>query len=275
MVLRQGDRGEDVKTLQRGLDRLGSMLLVDGDFGPATEAAVAEARESLRLAPGVEADDRLVDALAAVPEPAPEVTAAGVTFIGREEVSSPAAYRRQYRRPVWPSAESGITIGIGYDLRFVRDRAKLVVDWGDVLDARVIDRLLAVCGRAGSRERLDQVGDIEVPFLAATAVFLRRMIPEHAGRTRDTYPSLDTLPPHRRTTLISLVLNRGNRTHGEGREEMARIQELLAAGDLAPVAAQIESMTRLWNPVTLPGLIQRRLREARLWRDGFDALQLA
>jgi hypothetical protein len=39
MVLRRGDGGESIKTLQRGLNKLGSMLLVDGDFGAGTANA--------------------------------------------------------------------------------------------------------------------------------------------------------------------------------------------------------------------------------------------
>jgi hypothetical protein len=40
------------------------------------------------------------------------------------------------------------------------------------------------------------------------------------------------------------------------------------------VAAQIESMARLWDPVRERGLIERRRAEATLWRLGFAALQL-
>jgi hypothetical protein len=175
---------------------------------------------------------------------------------------------------VWPTAPSGITIGIGYDLKFV-DRAKLVSDWGEVLLPGVIDRLAAVSGVAGSPERLARVADVEVPLLVAVQVFLERMLPEHIGHTRTAYPTLDTLPPARRTALISLVFNRGNDLAGDRRREMKRIAELLAAGDLGPVAAELETMTRLWNPVAERGVIERRRREARLWRDGFEALQLA
>ena len=44
MVLRQGDRGDEVKTLQRGLNKLGEMLLIDGHFGGGTRDAVVGAR---------------------------------------------------------------------------------------------------------------------------------------------------------------------------------------------------------------------------------------
>ncbi len=193
MMLKRHDRGDPVKALQRGLNRLGSMLLIDGDFGESTEAAVVEARGALGLPEGVVADDPLCDGLAQLPEPSAELTAPGVTFIGREEVSSPKAYRQKYIHPVWPSANSGITIGIGYDLKFA-NRAKLDADWGDALQASAIELLAAVSGTVGSEAKRAQVNDITVPLLAAVKVFLQRMMPEHIGLTRNAYLTLDDDP---------------------------------------------------------------------------------
>ena len=59
------------------------------------------------------------------------------------------------------------------------------------------------------------------------------------------------------------------------RREMKRIRELLTAGDFDAVAAEFEAMVRLWDPVKEGGVIERRRREAVLWRAGFVALQLA
>jgi len=89
MVPRRGDQNDAVRHLQRALNKLGALLLLDGDFGPGTEAAVAEARVTLGRPGPAQADDDLLQALAALPEPSPELTAPGATFIGREEVSSP------------------------------------------------------------------------------------------------------------------------------------------------------------------------------------------
>jgi len=84
MVLRRGNSGDPVKVLQRGLNKLGAMLLVDGDYGQGTEAAVADARETLAMpGPANVADDALQAAVAAIPDPFPPLTAAGVTFIAR------------------------------------------------------------------------------------------------------------------------------------------------------------------------------------------------
>jgi hypothetical protein len=273
MLLERGDRGDAVKTLQRALNRLPSLLLVDGDFGPATEVAVVEACAMLKRPGPAQADDALVQALTALPEPSTELTTPGVTFIAREEVSSPGEYRRKYRRPAWPTTGSGITIGIGYDLQFVNE-AKLKADWGGVLPPDALARLGTVVGVRGSSTRLDSVADVDVPLPAAVSVFLRRMMPEHIARCRMTYPTLDTLPPSRRCALISLIFNRGDDLEGDRRREMKHIRDLLAGGELNDVAEELEAMTRIWDPVKEHGVIERRRREATLWREGFAALQL-
>jgi hypothetical protein len=274
MALTKGDSGEEVMDLQRLLNRAGALLVVDGDFGPGTEAAVAEARAFLRLPPGSAVDDSLLAALEQLEDPSPELTAPGVTFIAREEVSSPAMYRKRYRRPVWPTEKSGITIGIGYDLQFV-DMDRLCEDWADVLGMDVCETLRPCLRRRGSRALIESIAHVDVPLPAAVFVFLRRMLPTHIANTRRAYPTLDALPPARRTALVSLVFNRGGSLTGETRREMLRIRELLEVNDLAPVAAQLEAMTRLWDPVRERGVIERRRREAMLWRGGFESLRLA
>lgn len=273
MTLGRGDSGEDVKALQRRLNRIGALLLIDGEFGEGTETAVIEAREALGLSPSPTSDDALEQALDAVEDLCPELTAAGVTFIAREEVSSPAAYRKKFRNPTWPGADSGITIGIGYDLRFVNE-AKLRADWGEVLPATILDGLAPALGRRGSSVLLEGTRAHVVPLPAAVRVFLRASLPDHVAVTRRVYPSLDGLPAARRTALISLIFNRGGSLDGPRRTEMARIRDLLAARDPEPVAEQFESMTRLWNPASAAGLISRRRKEATLWRSGFGGLRL-
>jgi GH24 family phage-related lysozyme (muramidase) len=271
MTLANGDKGDSVKDLQRGLNKLGSLLLVDGDFGGSTTAAVVDARGTLGLPVQQDADDALLKALAGLSEPS-ELTAPGVTFIGLEEVTSPSEYRKSYSFPTWPSAKSGITIGIGYDLKF-SNGAKLNADWGSVLSPDAIARFVEVSDQCGSQELLDQVSDIEIPLLDAVKVFIERTLPDYMAQTRTVYPQLDKLTPQQATALVSLVYNRGPGVDGSSRVEMKEIQKLLAAGQFDAVPAQFESMTRLWP--NLRGLIERRRREADLWRNGFAPLRLA
>jgi putative peptidoglycan binding protein len=278
MLLKLGDSGDAVKALQRGLNRLGSLLLVDGGFGPTTRDAVVDGRLSLELPGPPEADDGFQDVLAAVADPFPPLTAAGVTFIARAEVAGPAEYRARYGSPVWPGGQSGITIGIGYDLRFA-DRGRLTADWGNQLTSEALARLAPSCGQLGSPALCDQVRDVKVPLLAAVTVFLRRTLPRTLDQTRVIWPQVDGLEAPRRTALVSVVYNRGNGLRDtdparQNRREMREIRGLLAAGRMDGVAAQIESMARLWDPVRERGLIERRRAEATLWRLGFAALQL-
>jgi peptidoglycan hydrolase-like protein with peptidoglycan-binding domain len=279
VVLRLGDKSPEVKTLQRDLNKLGAMLLVDGAFGGATKNAVTSARQSLGVpGPADEADDALQAVLAVIADPFPPLTATGVTFIGRAEVTSADQYERKYKAPTWPSAGSGITIGIGYDLQFVT-RAQFAEEWGDRLPSAVVDRLARLTGFAGSATLLTTVTDIVVPLFTAAAVFATRTLPRYYSQTRTIYPSLDDLPPARRTALVSLVYNRGARLEDrdpvrQERREMRAIQECLARGDVEAVAEQFDAMTRLWDPATLGGLVQRRRDEAAIWRSGFSAVKL-
>jgi len=279
MLLRQGDSGGAVKALQGNLNKLGAIVLVDGGFGGETRDAIADARVALNR-PGAssEAEDALQDALAAVADPLPALSAAGVTFIARHEVSSPAGYRRSFSHPIWPAGESGVTIGIGYDLRF-SDEAQLRADWGDHLSEAQLQRLKTVLRIQGTKALADGLNDVDVPLRAAMVVFVARSLPDTIAKARRIYPEIDTLTPAQQTALASLVYNRGAALTDSGdparqnRREMREIKALLAENKLESVADQIDSMRRLWDPQS--GLVRRRHEEATLWRSGFAALQLA
>lgn len=280
MLLRQGDSGQAVKALQRDLNKVGSIVLVDGSFGGETRDAIVDARVILdRAGPSSEADDALQQALAAVADPLPSLSAAGVTFIARNEVSSPAGYRRSFSRPIWPKGESGVTIGIGYDLRF-SDEAQLRADWKDHLSETLLQRLATVLKRQGTKALADGLGNVEIPLRAAMAVFVARSLPHTIAQARSIYPQIDVLLPAQQTALASLVYNRGARLSDldaarQDRREMREIKALLAANEVEAVAEQFDSMRRLWDSQTQAGLVRRRHEEATLWRSGFAALQLA
>jgi len=274
MLLRQGDKGDPVKVLQRGLNKLGQMLLIDGDFGGGTCAAVGAARSQLDMpGPATEADDALQNAVAALADPFPALTAAGVTFIARAEVTDAQTYRTHYQGPEVPPAPSGVTIGIGYDCRFSA-ATQFQADWGDLLPAAVIASLETVLGKQGTPALKAQLAGVIVPLEAAMRVFASRSLPDYLSRTRSIYPQVDSLPPARQTALVSLVYNRGTSLAGDTRTEMRTIQDLLASGQLDDVAAQFDAMKRLWDPATESGLIVRRHSEAILWNSGFAALSL-
>ncbi len=71
--------------------------------------------------------------------------------------------------PCWPQLESGITIGIGYDLRFAT-ADQLQQDWAAHLPADACTKLRTVCGIKVSATLKESVKTIEVPLAAAMAV---------------------------------------------------------------------------------------------------------
>ena len=274
MRLQQGARGDDVKALQRGLNKLGELVLVDGGFGSGTAQAVSAARVTLGLPGPPEADDAFQAAVQAAPDPFPPITAAGMTFIAREEVSDGTTYRKKFQRPCLPPFPSGVTIGIGYDCRFV-DRAQLEADWQGILSPQSVALLEPALGIPGTPFLRDRAAAVTITLGDAMRVFAARSLPKYFAETRRIYPAVadQTLNAAQRTALVSLVYNRGADLDGDRRREMRTIQRLLVNGQLADVPAQFESMTRLWQNVA-EGLVTRRRAEARLWQSGFGALQL-
>ncbi|MCB1020438.1 MAG: hypothetical protein H6509_13795 [Bryobacterales bacterium] len=193
------------------------------------------------------------------------VTQSGLEQIVRFEIGSEASYRRTLQTPVWPGAQSGVTIGIGYDVGHTA-RSRIEQDWRGRLPDADLERLLAVAGVQGQKAKnaLPSVADILTPFEAARAVFFRRTLPFFAAQTRRTFPGVDELPADAQAMLLSLVFNRGGATAGARRAEMKAIQTLVPTGDLAGIATQVRAMKRLWDETKLPGLHTRRDREAEL-----------
>src|SRR6185503_7631740 len=72
-----------------------------------------------------------------------QLPAIATDMIVRLEVSNSARYERLYRRPIWPGGQSGVTIGIGYDLRFASED-DLNNDWSALLDPAMVATLRPV-----------------------------------------------------------------------------------------------------------------------------------
>lgn len=258
----------EIERLQALLNKTGGLLELDGDMGPATRQAVREAREMAELTPGEEADEALLRWLERLPEPCPALPAEGVSFIAREEAGGRDFYESQTAFPHWPGEFSGITIGVGYDLRFTADTFEQ--DWADKMGAREMSALRHHLGVPGSAAAAADLSWIRVPWWTAWQVFVGHTLPLQIETTANTYDTLDGLPGLCRSVLVSLVFNRGpsvsDAPGSDRRVEMRRIRDLLAAGRTAEVADQILAMRRLWP--NSRGLRERREREAALWREG-------
>ena len=181
------------------------------------------------------------------------------------EVTSKAVYEKRYQNPIWPGGESGVTIGIGYDLAF--PSAKQLADtWGPLISVSDLQLLQSVRGKSGlnAKAAITSVKSVKIPFDKAIQVFHLATLPVEASKTKKLYPGVEKLPPDAQGALVSLVYNRGTKTDGDRRREMKNIINLVANGNLAGIATQIRSMKRLWDPAKAAGLISRREKEAQM-----------
>ncbi len=183
------------------------------------------------------------------------------------EITSEAFYVKKYQKPYWPEGDSGVTIGIGYDLGY-NTKTQIDADWrGKVSDA-ALDLLKTAAGVKGvaAKALIPGLKTAIVPLTAAREVFYVSTLPRFARDTRTAYPGVQNLPADAQGALLSLIFNRGAdvTSNKDRRKEMKAIVPLVAAKDLNGIAAQIISMKRLWNINALPGLHKRRDDEAAL-----------
>ena len=93
------------------------------------------------------------------------ISAEAFNLIVSEEVTSKAHYEAKLRHTEWPEGQSGVTIGIGYDLGQT-DRDKIAQDWhGRVPDAMLSSMLSAsgVTGAPANSLANSLRGSIDIP----------------------------------------------------------------------------------------------------------------
>lgn len=196
------------------------------------------------------------------------VSRKGLEMLVSHEISTSAYYRKFLSRPVFPGGQSGVTLGIGYDLGYNSEK-QIRQDWGGKIADVSLERLLVVCGLKGNSAGLacNNLGDIEIPIETARDVFYRSTLPRFAAATAKLYPGVEALYADAQAGLLSLVYNRGASTSGERRREMKAIKQLVVSRDYAGIAEQIVAMKRLWQGQDLQGLLDRRDQEANLVRN--------
>jgi hypothetical protein len=188
------------------------------------------------------------------------------------EIASPKVYEKKYRRPIWPKGQSGVTIGVGYDLRFA-NRSYIDRDWPN-LSAADRDLLATVVTLSGTKARdaLPSVQAVDVPWEVARAQF-EAFIPYPTKETENAFPNCGVLSDDSFGALVSLIYNRGSSIprNSKSRREMYEIKQLMAAQQFADIPAQIRSMKRLWTTPDSRGLLIRREAEAVLFERGLAA----
>lgn len=211
-----------------------------------------------------------------------KISSNGQRLIVECEISNPGVYERRYRRPIWPKGQSGVTIGVGYDLGFTTT-ALFQSDWQGYISPEVIDLLSRACGVTGPRadriaSELRQIDIVQVPWEAARRQFFENELPRYIGLTESSLPNFAQLKEHCRGALASLVYNRGaSFSIPEARDpagryvEMRRIYAHMRAENYRAIPAEIRSMRRLWAGVPdMAGLLTRRALEAELFELGMQ-----
>lgn len=195
------------------------------------------------------------------------LTSDGIAAIVRYEIGSDALYRRELQRPSWPGGESGVTIGIGYDLGYTSVE-RFEIDWQEHLSAAALDALRAVCTlkKTAARQVTGELQHISISLPRARKVFRYSSLYEYAKRAKSAYPGLERLEPDAQSAIVSLVFNRGVSMRGASRREMLEIKALVEACDHEAIAGEIESMKRIWEGRNLNGLLKRRDAEAEMVR---------
>jgi len=180
-------------------------------------------------------------------------------------------YNKFLKNPTWPEGQSGVTIGIGYDLGYV-NKAEFSEDWKD-LPKEVFDRLYKVVGIKGynAKNLIRGLKDITIPWDLALKVFNNKTVTKFYNLTKQTFPNFDNLPEDAKGGLVSLVFNRGNALEGDRRREMKLIRDgmkLVTTFDqkaLTFIANQIRNMKRIWIGGSIEkGMSRRRDAEAKL-----------
>lgn len=181
------------------------------------------------------------------------------------EVSSKAAYNSQYKNPIWPGGDSGITIGIGYDIGYATV-SQFKKDWEFKITSAELNLLSEACGKKGTAAKniLFRFKQIVISYENACDVFHQSTLPKYARDTKGIYPGVQKLPPDAQGALLSLVYNRGASLSGDRRKEMKNIVAHVANTDLSKIAKEIRAMKRLWQGQGLDGLLRRREEEAKM-----------
>jgi LysM repeat protein len=171
---------------------IGDVLILPGETVPAGDGQGVDGAPAGAAA----AMPRVAGAGAGVPP----ISERAIAMIIGFEVTSRDVYVRDLQRPTWPGLESGVTIGIGYDVG-QSSVADLRASWEGQLQPAIVDRLATACGVTGNSAKglTAQLQDVVVPWEAAEFVFRHRDIPAYTRRTCD---ALSTPTCYHRTRSV-------------------------------------------------------------------------
>lgn len=191
-----------------------------------------------------------------------------IDFIIQHEVGGRNVYDKKYSKPTWAGGDSGLTIGLGFDVGYCTEK-ELFATWKD-LNLNFLNALKRFCGIKGEKVKTLMKGEVlnvVIPYNIAYDVFVKVSIPKFYAQTKKIYPQLEELNEDTQGALVSMVYNRGASLQGDSRKEMRAIVDLVAKKDYEGIADQIEASKRLWEQRGLDGLVIRREAEADMIRE--------
>jgi len=168
------------------------------------------------------------------------------------EISSEAYYNKFLAAPSWPTGQSGVTIGIGYDLGY-NTKQQISNDWKGLVSEPFLTYMQSVAGLKGLAAKSKTTKLFKVPLDIARKVFTEKTLPRYCKDTLTAYPTADQLTPNAFGALVMLVFNRGSSfgTMGKpswnSRKEMRELAPLITAKNYPAIAAKIREMKRLWD----------------------------
>jgi len=142
------------------------------------------------------------------------LTKSGIQKIIDFEIGSRAYYESKLKHPIWPGGDSGVTIGIGYDIGY-QSREQFQQDWQAFLSRSDLRKLQRTCGRKGRVASLyiRRLSRIEIAYEHAFDVFINTSLPQYAEKTKQAFPGVEKLDASAQAGLVSLVYNRGASLH--------------------------------------------------------------
>jgi hypothetical protein len=193
-----------------------------------------------------------------------EISKEGHNNILKHEVGGGSRYYNRYLiHPVYVSKYSGITICVGYDLKY-KSKAQIAADF-HMLHPSVIKRLQAVAGKNGTRAMARGMRSISIPYSVALEVFNKSSIPRFAKLVNRAYPGIDTLHPHIQSAFLSNGFNRGTAiSETKSRDKEKREARAAIPNRPGLLGAIIRASKRLWVGMGLDGLLGHREDEAIL-----------
>ena len=196
------------------------------------------------------------------------ITPLGYCAIVYFEIGSPPLGKASLVPTVVPSAASGVTIGIGYDLAYEVNVQRILRKY--VHDERIRAVLSNAVGLKGSNAKAAIAGKkCDISLGEALSLFENVTLPDLRRTTESVFPR-GTIPEDAFAMLMSLVYNRGPSIIGPRRKEMAEIHRICKAKTgYDKIPKLLTDMINLW-PDTLSGLRKRRALEAEFFAEALE-----